>query len=639
MDGQRIGFGNARIAGAQLGDSDFVTAIDWKQSTSAKVREASRNGNFEEMVTAWQATLAERLQPRKKKLRTRKQAVEHTLPLWSRYAFPGTERTDSLAEILENAAAAGAGERRKHSIHKAKKRKAGRKQTFDLSESIIDWLDGAAFDGELTPFEWLALADILCSDELPTLTPEAIGKLWRTTLSAAIEFASSDDPLGTDSFEDQALVVRGEIPWLAGLLFTDIKGSGAVKKRGQQQLNRNLADSADNDGTPDGKLLHRYPLWMAPLVRATDCAQRFDQQLWSNKSNKLFQSVVSMIAVFCGHDGRIALTNGSSNEVPSLLAEAARVAGLSPSDLSHRYLQHVAESAGKRKPSESPAYRKKERPVAQSDWAQTACLRTSWSTAASTLVVTHHEQYPQLDLTINGQVVMSGPWQIEVKLDGEIVKLEDEWSCVCWQSDSDADYLELQMEADGVQIDRQLLLSRKDDFLMLADCLSGTDDGRIDYVSRLPLQTQIEATPKADSRECELRGRRKVARVFPLGLPEGRVLSTAGGFECQDKQLCLAQSSSSDGLYAPLIFDWSRSRRRSAAEWRTLTVTEDGEIVNHGVASSHRLRIGKHHLLVYRSLREPEVPRAFLGQHSSYETFIGKFASSGDVKPILLVEP
>ena len=89
---------------------------------------------------------------------------------------------------------------------------------------------------------------------------------------------------------------------------------------------------------------------------------------------------------------------------------------------------------------------------------------------------------------------------------------------------------------------------------------------------------------------------------------------------------------------APLIIDWDPQRRHRPAEWRTLTVSERGKAVPAHVASGHRLRIGDHQILVYRSLKNTGVFRAVLGYHTRYETAIGRFDGSGDVVPILLVE-
>ena len=77
---------------------------------------------------------------------------------------------------------------------------------------------------------------------------------------------------------------------------------------------------------------------------------------------------------------------------------------------------------------------------------------------------------------------------------------------------------------------------------------------------------------------------------------------------------------------------------RQEADWRTVTVSERGEIQKSDVASGHRLRIGAHQLLLYRSLQQPVLPRAVLGQHTSNETLIGQFDAAGDVTPILIVE-
>jgi hypothetical protein len=278
-------------------------------------------------------------------------------------------------------------------------------------------------------------------------------------------------------------------------------------------------------------------------------------------------------------------------------------------------------------------------PVTQSDWAQLACLRSDWSTAANVLVVAHHERNPLIDLTASGRLLLSGPWEIDVKIDGQPLDFCDNWDCVCWHSDRDADYLELEQTFDdGLKVHRQLLLSRKDEYALLADCISNAGNVRIDYTSRLPLLENWEAQSSSEIRECTLTDRAMAARVFPLALAYSRVTSTSGGFGLYSDQLVLKQVSAGHGLYAPLVIDWNQDRRNAPVQWRSLTVTEDGRIISDGLAAGHRLRFEKHQLFVYRSLAEPEVPRAILGHHTLQETVVGRFNKKGVVVPILLVE-
>src|SRR5690606_38403777 len=91
-----------------------------------------------------------------------------------------------------------------------------------------------------------------------------------------------------------------------------------------------------------------------------------------------------------------------------------------------------------------------------------------------------------------------------------------------------------------------------------------------------PLAAAVSAAPDDQTRELLLREatRQPVyrARVFPLGLPQDRVDSTRGWLEVREGRLCLHQVGAGRGLYVPLVLDWTPERRRSPADWRTLTV-------------------------------------------------------------------
>ena len=107
----------------------------------------------------------------------------------------------------------------------------------------------------------------------------------------------------------------------------------------------------------------------------------------------------------------------------------------------------------------------------QSDWAQLACLRNHWAVHADSMVVAHHDALPQIDLSVLGDTLLSGTWQLELSVDGEPRPPAADWDCSCWFSDRDADFLELQLAFnDGLQIDRQILLSRTNQFRDSCGC-------------------------------------------------------------------------------------------------------------------------------------------------------------------------
>ena len=101
----------------------------------------------------------------------------------------------------------------------------------------------------------------------------------------------------------------------------------------------------------------------------------------------------------------------------------------------------------------------------------------------------------------------------------------------------------------------------------------------------------------------------------------------------------MKQVAQGEGLFAPLLLDWHPNRTRAEAQWRSLTVTEDGRVITPDIAAGHRLKLGDLQLLVFRSLKSTGKSRAVLGHHTNNETVIGRVDKKGDIDPILLVEP
>ena len=114
--------------------------------------------------------------------------------------------------------------------------------------------------------------------------------------------------------------------------------------------------------------------------------------------------------------------------------------------------------------------------------------------------------------------------------------------------------------------------------------------------------------------------------------------STPHNFAGADGKLTLTQVAQGEGLFAPLILDWGVSRSRGTAQWRSLTVTEDGRVIGPDIAAGHRLKIDDLQLLIFRSLKDTGQSRAVLGHHTWNETVVGRISKKGDVDPFLMVE-
>jgi hypothetical protein len=269
-----------------------------------------------------------------------------------------------------------------------------------------------------------------------------------------------------------------------------------------------------------------------------------------------------------------------------------------------------------------------------SDSNREAILLGGAGTRADRLSISYDGLLVEFELSARGRSLLEGTFQSQLVVDGVPVTTSGHWNSVCWSSDDDGDYLELQLLcSDGLRIDRQVLLSRRRHFALLADAVVSTDPGRIEYCISLPVAGGTQMAADLKTREFRV----GTARVFPVGLPQDRVLSTSGNCFDEPGRLVLTQQALGRGLYLPVVFDWHPRRRRAKADWRSLTVTQLGRVISPGGAAGYRLRVGQRQLLVYRSLVETGEPRAVLGQHTRYETVIGSF-EAGQFDPIIMVE-
>ena len=259
---------------------------------------------------------------------------------------------------------------------------------------------------------------------------------------------------------------------------------------------------------------------------------------------------------------------------------------------------------------------------------------------ADRLTVAYHSSDVEIELSGRGASLLTGAVESELVIDGGTPQRPcGDWQAVVWYSDGDCDYLELQLAVtNSVRIDRQLLLARRGHFAFIADAIVATQAARIEYQMRLPVAVGAAMRFDASTREGRLRTPGRAARVFPLGLPQDRVLGTSGSFVDRDGRLVLTQIAARTAACVPIMLDWHPRRQRLPAEWRSLTVSENCHIVGSDRAAGFRLRMGAFQLLVYRSLAPTEEARAVLGYHTRYETVIGMFDATGEVEPLVMVE-
>ena len=109
-----------------------------------------------------------------------------------------------------------------------------------------------------------------------------------------------------------------------------------------------------------------------------------------------------------------------------------------------------------------------------------------------------------------------------------------------------------------------MLLAREDRFLLSADALIGTREGKIEYCRTLPIHDDIGLKLAEETTEIGIKGKRNHGWMMPLALSEWKADRSAGQFD----GLKLRQQSLGQALYAPLFVDLCPDRRRKARTWR-----------------------------------------------------------------------
>lgn len=252
-------------------------------------------------------------------------------------------------------------------------------------------------------------------------------------------------------------------------------------------------------------------------------------------------------------------------------------------------------------------------------------MRSKWSRKSPQFSCLFSDREIRSELSAGGRVIWSGTTNPELRINSRPAAMTSDWRELCWFSDNDVDYLELEVScAGGWKIQRQMLLARRDNFLLLADAVLGPEKAKIQYDSRLPLADDITFLPEEATHEGYLKNSRPLCTVLPLSLPEWRAAAAQGKLELEGDQLHLSLNASSQRLYAPLFFDLASGRWVEKRTWRQLTVADQLRIVERAEATGYRIQMGSEQWMVYRSLGDRHT-RTVLGKHLIADFYCCRF--------------
>jgi hypothetical protein len=254
------------------------------------------------------------------------------------------------------------------------------------------------------------------------------------------------------------------------------------------------------------------------------------------------------------------------------------------------------------------------------------------------LTVSFPDHSLHLELCRGDQTLFAGCWDAKITLDGEAVEPISEYEETCWVSDKDVNYLELELHlSSGLRLERHIVYAREEQFVFLADAVFGTRVGQLEYRGSLPLAAGMKFQSDRQHTEGSIVGKKKIATLLPLALPEWKTPENTGHLHTENGHLQLNQSLAGQNLFAPLFIDLKTRRFDKPLTWRQLSVAESLEKLPLDLVAGFRAMIGKEQWLIYRSLA-PKANRTLLGHNLSSEFLLARFLKNGEVRSLIEVE-
>lgn len=458
------------------------------------------------------------------------------------------------------------------------------------------------------------------------------------------------------------LLLNVELPFTLAYLFPELQNAENLILNARHILTHVLCDIHDGTGIMEASSIPISRVILASFIR---CAlmnlhlQDTRTPFFTDEMKEQLEWLVRGAIQVTRPDGSLVFSrNPDAFWTPELFNAAMQV----DEDFQDREMERLM-LPGKKEKLESEIDLPE--PASHSPWASVTIMRNSWDIRQNVLTVAYPETEVTCELLSQAEIILSGNWDLNITFHDEILSPLSSWIPVCWESDSELDYLEMEIQlTHDVYVQRQFLLARADRFLLLADTVIAdvkskskkmdihkkdplkTSSG-LHYASHLPLGTDVQIWEKPDSREIQLSGNRFLAQIIPLALPEWReqlswprqVISGSLEMDCVGKRNALLYNLHTPGssLYAPVFLDLDPQRVAHTLTWRALTVAEKLEKVGEDRAAAFRIQLGESQWLLYRSLRDT-CNRTFCGHNLISESFIGHLDENGEVSTLMEVK-
>ncbi len=506
---------------------------------------------------------------------------------------------------------------------------------LDQFLSEVGTAEGASPAAALEALAWGYLLPTIARQDKSETAPRTLQQLL--TLVDAPPLSAS--PLNALT----QLSLQVELPLLLACFAPDPKSANSLRKGALGAEARLAAAWLDPFALPKQELATVLRAWLATMVRA--------QELLRNSETQFSDSARERIERLARHVLRLSRPDGSS-----ILRTAAGSASdrefLTAVVLATDSTPAIAALAlGKGTADAKPIKGMPAAPL-YSPKSLLAVLRNRWAAPQTQTTVDFSGTQVWLDLSCGNRSLLHGAWDVAVNVNGRPATPLGPWTEVCWHSDADCDYLEIEQKlSGGWLLQRHVLLTRRDECLLLADSLlnetkltpieftaSAASAPRLEYATSLQLSPEIAFVPQQESREGHLiSGRKPLALVMPLALPEWRKQLVAGELISHDGRLQHSLRAQGRNLFAPLWLDLNPGRFKNQTTWRQLTVGESLIVQPREVAVGYRVQVHYSQWLLYRSLAW-RGNRTVLGKNFATDLACCRFQPNGETQEILEVQ-
>ena len=473
--------------------------------------------------------------------------------------------------------------------------------------------------------------------ELPVLVAHLPRQKWWDVLAELRQAAVDAAALDLSSLPLWHQQLAGELPLALAILFPEIERCAGLLPAAKIALSAGMGEVLDGEGMPHCRYLGIHQPLVACWTRARILASALGKNCWNDEAEAQYRFAVREMLRLARRDGQSLFSARPVEPRPSLSTASffAAAAELSRNKKNRSIvcgfpgfrLAKQRKNAGQHMPAAAN----------HSEWSQAAVLRPNWRRSSPRLGVAYGERTIRAALVMGRDRLLVGEWGFTCLVNQKAATLDGDWEEVCWVTDDDVDYLELQVElTEGIRIQRQICLARRDRFLFIADAVLGGEAHTLKHTLHLPL-TDAHATPAAETREVALSARKPRALLFPLALPEWRSDRRGGELTTSNGVVQLQQAAETCSLYAPLWVDLDPQRHSRSFTWRQLAVAEERRNVPPDTAVGYRVQFGKEQWLIYRSLA-PARNRTVMGHNLVSEFLIARFGRDGSVKSLIEVE-